>query len=201
MFDSTPSYCISLDNDNTFYPCPHFTSPSIMEFEAMAFHIGSIVLNIFHTSTMLPHLLYTSWSYYLHRHLIHVTTLRDLHMDGLSYSSVGKLAHEMNIQTNVNLFGTMPFYCICWKISIVFLYNPNFLLLTSLVLQEKLFNCIVTSAMATNLISTHGRIKLLLNYNIFCFLYVWNWDTLHSPMFSTNQPCISGNLLQANPKP
>jgi hypothetical protein len=51
------------------------------------------------------------------------------------------------------------------------------------------------------LTSTHGRIKLLLNCNTFCFLYVWNWDTLHSPMFSTNQPCISSNLLQANPKP
>jgi hypothetical protein len=40
------------------------------------------------------------------------------------------------------------------------------------------------------LISTHGRIILLLRHNTFCFLYVWNWDTLHSPMFSTNQTCI-----------
>jgi hypothetical protein len=60
MFDSIPSYCISLNNDSTFYPCPHFTSLSIMEFEAMAFHIGSIILNIFHASIMLPHLLYMS---------------------------------------------------------------------------------------------------------------------------------------------
>lgn len=189
---SIPSCCIFLDNDNAFCPCPHFTSPSIREFNAATSHTG-ILLKALHASSMLPHFVYmmrllptwTSDSQPLWRICVWMH---------LPSSSAHELACAVSTETNVNWSGILPSFCSFWKSSIVLLCSPAFVLLVSLVFQEKMFNCTVPRAMATSPFSTHEG---------FCWaimppfsFYVWSRDTLHSPMFSAGQPYIPGSLLQ-----
>ncbi len=51
----TPACCISGYNSNAFCPCPHFTYPRFMAFQATTSQMG-IMLNTLKASSRLPHL-------------------------------------------------------------------------------------------------------------------------------------------------
>jgi len=163
---SAPSHCICGDSSNAFNLCPHFTCPRIMEFQVTTSHTA-MLLNALCASTMVPHLAYMSI-----RLLPTNTAIHNLFVWSV-YGCVCLLHVLVNwhicwaIEKKWTCWESCPCYCICQKVSIIFLRCPALAYHVSLAFS-KMFIGTVSGAIAASFASTHGGVDLLLNQNVSC---------------------------------
>ncbi len=151
QWNKLPYSCICQNSSKAFCPCPHFTCPN-----SMVFHITTSqddnLLNIFWTSSMLPHFAYISMRLESTKTFNSQPLWMIYPWTCLPSSLEPKPTHALITQTKVNLSRFIPSLCTCWKSWIALSGFPSLTHFVSFLFHAKMFNYIVSSATTPSLL-------------------------------------------------